>query len=57
MCIRDRFILETNLTNYIIIDDDTSTVNLPFSMKEKLIITQFHEGFTEQKLTETIEII
>lgn len=53
----EQFILETNLTNYIIIDDDKSTVNLPFSMKEKLIITQFHEGFTEQKLKETIEII
>lgn len=37
----ERFIKETKLTNHTIIDDDKSTVNLPFPLKELLIITQF----------------
>lgn len=53
----ERFIVATALTNYIIIDDDKSTVNLPFSMKERLIKTEYSDGFTKEKLAETIQLI
>ncbi|WP_445711342.1 HAD domain-containing protein [Flavobacterium sp.] len=53
----ERFIVATALTNYIIIDDDKSTVNLPFLMKERLIKTEYAEGFTKEKLAETIQLI
>ncbi|UOX34775.1 hypothetical protein LXD69_04525 [Flavobacterium sediminilitoris] len=52
----ERFIVATALTNYMIIDDDKSTVNLPFPMKERLIKTEFSEGFTKEKLAETIKL-
>lgn len=53
----ERFIAAKLLSDYIIIDDDKSTVNLPFLMKERLIKTEYAEGFTKEKLAETIQLI
>ena len=51
----ERFLLETNPSHFLIIDDDKSLNELSNDLKEYLILTELMMGFNEEKLTEALE--
>jgi hypothetical protein len=53
----EQFVADKGLKDFIIIDDDKSTLGLPVEIKQKLVHTNLLDGFTEEKLEEAIQII
>lgn len=52
-----RFIKESRISDFLIIDDDKSLNELDEIHKEKLILTELHKGFDMEKLELAIEKI
>ena len=52
-----KFILEFELSDFLIIDDDKSLYGIDNKMKNKLISTELTKGFNSDKLKEANEKI
>ncbi len=52
-----RFIRENNLEHYLIIDDNRVLRQLPRSMKNRLVQTDFARGFNKDKLEEARRLL
>lgn len=50
----NRFLNENENMNYLIIDDDKSLNALEYKKKERLILTDYNQGFSTEKLNEAL---
>ncbi len=53
----EKFILENELSDYLILDDDKSLNALPSNMKHKLVSTELLKGFTTERLEYALSIL
>lgn len=50
-----QFIKDRNISNFLILDDDKSLNDLPSNHKNRLVLTELHKGFNNDKLIEAMK--
>lgn len=53
----ERFLLENQFEHFLILDDDKSTTQLQYEIKEFLILTEYAKGFTAENIKQALAIL